>query len=243
MNNIKLMLGDSSELIKEIQDNSIDLIIMDPPYKLNLKGGKKNMSTLAQNLRSLESELTKVNLTNGYNLEILNELIRIQKNINIYIWCSINQIKDYLDFFIGTHNCSFEMIIWNKTNPVPLFNHKYMGDKEYCLYFKKRGYCNPPTYHQARTVYYLPINQKEKKLYHHPTIKPLCIIENLVLNSSRSGDTILDCFMGSGTTGVAVMNANENRRFIGMEISKEYFNIATQRINEAINNKVGEKNG
>ena len=79
MNNIKLMLGDSSELIKEIQDNSIDLIIMDPPYKLNLKGGKKNMSTLAQNLRSLESELTKVNLTNGYNLEILNELIRVQK--------------------------------------------------------------------------------------------------------------------------------------------------------------------
>lgn len=75
-----------------------------------------------------------------------------------------------------------------------------------------------------------PINREDKNLYGHPTIKPLNIIQTLILNSSREGETVLDCFMGSGTTGVAC--AKLNRNFIGMEISEEYFNIASVRINE-----------
>ena len=59
------------------------------------------------------------------------------------------------------------------------------------------------------------------------------MIEQLVRNSSKEGDTILDTFMGSGTTGVACVNTNRN--FIGMELNDEYYNIATDRINEAQN--------
>ena len=233
-NNIKLYLGDSNKLIKNIPDNSIDLVIIDPPYLLNITGGKKGTTKLAKNLKSLENELTTSNLVNGYDLSILNDLVRIMNKINIYIWCNIAQIKSYLDFFIGKLDCSYEILIWNKTNAMPLFNNKYLSDKEYCLYFRKRGYCNPPTYDSGKTVFYLPTNQKDKKLYHHPTIKPLSIIEKLVINSSRENETILDCYMGSGTTGVAVVNAGGNRKFIGMEISEEYFNIAKNRIDDAI---------
>lgn len=65
-------------------------------------------------------------------------------------------------------------------------------------------------------------------MYKHPTIKPLDIIKNLIINSSQEGDTVLDCFMGSGTTGVACKELNRN--FIGMEINEEYYQIAKDRI-------------
>lgn len=232
IDNIKLLLGDSNILIKDIPNNSIDLIVIDPPYLLNMTGGKKGTSKLAKNLLSLEKELTDANLINNYDLSILDEFVRVMKNVNIYIWCNISQIKQYLDYFIGKLNCSFDMLIWNKTNAIPLFNNKYLSDKEYCLYFRKRGYCNPPTYKYGKTIFYLPTTQKEKKLYGHPTIKPLEIIETIVINSSKPNETILDCFMGSGTTGVAVINVGEDRKFIGMEISEKYFNIAKKRIEE-----------
>lgn len=237
IDNIKLLYGDSNLLIKDIKDNSIDLIIIDPPYLLNMDGGKKGKSRFAKTLLSLEKELTDADLIDNYDLSILNEFIRIQDKVNIYIWCNLAQIRQYLDFFIGKHNCSYEIIIWNKTNAMPLFNNKYLNDKEYCLYFRKRGYCNPANYKLAKTVYYLPTTQKEKKLYKHPTIKPLEIIESLVLNSSRENETILDCFMGSGTTGIAVINAGSNRKFIGIEKNKDYFLTAKKRIEDTLKDK------
>lgn len=241
-NNIKLYLGNSNELIKDIPDNSVDLIVIDPPYLLNMSGGKKGTSDIAKSLLSLEKELTEVNLVNGYDMTILDDLVRVMNKINIYIWCNIAQIKSYLDYFIGKLDCSFEILIWNKTNAMPLFNNKYLSDKEYCLYFRKRGYCNPPTYQKGKTVFCLPTTQKEKKKYHHPTIKPLSIIERFIENSSRENETILDCFMGSGTTGEAVVNIGGNRKFIGMEKNEEYYNTAKARIEEAIRNKEDESN-
>lgn len=75
-----------------------------------------------------------------------------------------------------------------------------------------------------------PINSEDKRVFGHPTIKPLNIIQTLILNSTREGETVLDCFMGSGTTGVAC--AKLNRNFIGMEINEDYYRIASIRINE-----------
>ena len=73
-----------------------------------------------------------------------------------------------------------------------------------------------------------PTNKKDKDLYKHPTIKPLEIIKNFVINSSNENDNVLDCFMGSGTTGVACKELNRN--FYGVELDKEYFEIARERI-------------
>ena len=72
---------------------------------------------------------------------------------------------------------------------------------------------------------------KEKKLYKHPTVKPQMILKNLIVNSSKENDIVLDPFVGSGSTGVAAKQLNRN--FIGMELNKEYFEIAKQRIKEA----------
>ena len=64
--------------------------------------------------------------------------------------------------------------------------------------------------------------------YGHPPVKPLSILENLVVNSSQEGEVVLDCFMGSGSTGVATLNTN--RDFIGIELDEGYFKIAKERI-------------
>ena len=86
----------------------------------------------------------------------------------------------------------------------------------------------PESYEDGSTLYQAPINAKDKKLYGHPTIKPLDIIEKLIRNSSDVGQVILDPFMGSGTTGVAA--ANLKRKFIGIELSNKYFRVARKRL-------------
>ena len=228
----KIYNQDCLEGMKLIDDNSIDLIVTDPPYliKNTTAGGK---SKLSKSIQGMNTKLEKAqNLTEGITEKHLAEMLRVMKNINIYIWCNHKQIPQYLDFFVKTNGSNFDILIWNKTNPVPLFCNKYMTDKEYCLYFRKGGYCNPTGYEEAKTVYYQPINTAEKNMYPHPTKKPINIITNIVKNSSKVGETILDPFIGSGTTAVPCIK-NE-RKFIGFEIEKKYFKVANNRIEDEL---------
>ena len=219
--------GDSLEVLKTLEDNSIDLICTDPPYLIeNTKAGGN--SNLAKSIQGMNNELENGILTEGITNEYLEEMVRVMKNINCYIWCNHKQIPQYFDFFINKYKCKFDIIIWNKTNPMPLFNNKYMTDKEYCLYFRKNSYCNPECYEDAKTVFYQPINIKDKKLWKHPTIKPLNIIKNLIKNSSKKNELVLDPFCGSGTTGVACKMLNRN--FIGIDLDPEYCKISEARI-------------
>lgn len=226
--------GDCLKLIKEIPDNSIDLIITDPPYQIdNTNTGCK--TKFAKSLQGINDQIQKNLLTNGFDTAVLDEMVRVMKKINIYIWCNGKQIPMYLDYFVEKEKCNFDILIWNKTNATPLFSNKYLTDKEYCLYFKNGGYCKPNCYEDAKTVFYQPINIKDKKRYGHPTIKPLNIIETLIRNSSKEGETVLDPFLGSGTTAVAAIN--ENRKYIGFELNKTFFDIARNRIEEVLNNE------
>lgn len=94
------------------------------------------------------------------------------------------------------------------------------------------------TYHTKHKYYISGVNHVDKKRYKHPTIKPLPFIENHIINSSKEGDLILDCFCGSGTTLVGAIK--NNRNFIGFEINKKYFEIAKKRVEEALTTKVGD---
>lgn len=113
--------------------------------------------------------------------------MRVMRKPNMYIFCNARQIPQYIDFFVNQHKCSFDILVWIKDNPVPTYSNKYLTDKEYILYFRKGGYCNPQNYESARSWFMCPLNQKDKDLYKHPTIKPLQIIERLVVNSSMGG--------------------------------------------------------
>lgn len=215
--------------IKKIPDNFIDLVIIDPPYQINNHNVKYD-SDLARSIINYNNELYDTKLTNGYDYKILDELIRVLKKINIYIFCNGEQIPFYIKYFVIDRKCKMDIIIWNKTNALPLFNNKYLSDKEYCLYFRKGGYCSPKNYEDAKTVFYYPINIKDKKKWKHPTIKPEELIRKLIRNSSKEGDIVLDSFMGSGTTAISCIK--ENRNFIGYEINKEFYKICLKRIKE-----------
>lgn len=224
-----LFYGNSLNYMREkMSDNSVDLIVTDPPYEVTEEHyGGKMYETKKMDIS--RTKLTDANITDGYDIkEFGKEFLRVMKTPNIYIWCNKKQIPMYFDYYVNEEKCLFEILCWHKTNALPTFSNKYLTDTEYCLYFHKgEGKTFPQTYEEARTYFLEPINQKDKE-YNHPTIKPLKIIELMVKNSSRVNEVVFDPFMGSGTTGVACNHLG--REFIGCEINKEFYDISVQRI-------------
>ena len=222
---------DCMEGLKLIDDNSIDLVIIDPPYLLNINN-VKNLS----NMNRYATDL--LNLKDGFDLKVLDLLIQKMKKINIYIYCSKRQVKDLLNYF-SNKNCNHEILTWHKQNPSPLINNNYLPDTEYILFFREKGVKLYGNYHTKRKYYISLTNKVDKQKYKHPTIKPLELIEYHIENSSKEGDLLLDCFAGSGTTLVGAIN--KNRRYIGFEIDKNYYKIAKKRIEEAVLKRRGNK--
>lgn len=137
----QLHLGDCLELLKSVPTASVDLVVTDPPYQIdNTKAGGK--SRLCKRIQSYQDELTGDSLTGGFNLAVLDELMRVMRVPNLYIWCNGKQIPMYLDYFVKGAGCTFDILVWVKTNPTPTFNNKYLTDKEYCLYFRGGGTAN-----------------------------------------------------------------------------------------------------
>ena len=120
------------------------------------------------------------------------------------------------------------MLVWCKTNSTPFCNNNYLPDLEYCLLFREQT-CKLNDGYDLKSRWYIsPTNKSDKDLYEHPTIKPLELVKRHILHSTQEGDVVLDCFMGSGTTGVACIETNRN--FIGVEIDPHYFKIAEDRL-------------
>lgn len=211
-----------------MKDNSVDLVVVDPPYDLSIRHDGRKLYANKKFDKTI-TELIESNIDSGFNMEYFcEEICRVMNGINIYIWCNKKQIPFYIDYFVTKKKCKFDILCWHKTNALPTYKNKYLTDTEYLLYFQSGGKNSPTNYDDAKTFYLSPINLKDKKLYGHPTIKPLDITEKIIRNSSKVNDTVFDCFMGSGTTGVACKKLD--RSFVGVEINPEYFNMAKNRI-------------
>lgn len=221
----KITLGDSYKLIKEIPDKSIDLVIIDPPYLFDDFGGGYFGKTKIKSRK----ELAKIR--NGFDYLIVEELKRIMKKTNIYIFCSKAQLRDYFNIFAEENT---DLLVWHKTNPIPAIANNYLSDLEYCFFAREKGvevHCN---YETSSKMYESSMNKKDKEKYWHPTIKPIKLIKKLILNSSKEGNIVLDCFSGSGTTCVAAKELG--RKFIGIEIDPEYHRISVDRLNGILAN-------
>ena len=221
---VDLHLGDCINILKSMPSSSIDLVITDPPYEISVahdqgETAKKKGLTFYEDLLGID---------NGFDETILDELVRVMKKINIYIFCSIKQIPKLIDYFVNKRECNFNILCWHKTNVNPLCNGTYMKDTEYCLFFREPGVKLGGDYKTKATYFMSTMNTEDKDKFKHPCIKPLQFIKRMVYNSSEEGQTILDPYMGSGTTGVA--SVSQKRNFIGIEINEEYFKIAEDRI-------------
>jgi DNA modification methylase len=190
--------------MKRIPDNSIDLVLTDPPYGISIgKGGRigNNNKTKVTKFKAIWDE-TRV------GKYYFDEIFRISKHQIIF---GGNYYTDILPI-------SRLWIVWNKLNTGDF------GDGEIAW----------TSFNKPIKIYnYLwngMIKHSKEKRY-HPTQKPVGLF-NMILNDfSNKGDVVLDPFIGSGTTAVACINTNRN--YIGMEIDETYYKIAQQRIKEA----------
>lgn len=224
-----IQLGDCYELIKNIPDKSIDLIYTDIPYEYESGGKGGNSFIISDKVKETYHE--KIDkFAYGIDYKIFDELCRIMKNIYIYIWCSRDQILSITKYFVEEKGCRVNYLVWCKTNPTPFTNDMWLPDIEYCLCIKDK---NAPRYNdgiELKSKWYLsPKNKADKQLFNHPTIKPLELVKRHLKHSTQPNDIVLDCFCGSGTTCLACKETG--RRYIGMEIDKEYHKIAVNRLN------------
>lgn len=213
--------------LKDIPDKSVDLVVTDPPYDVGYRGSGFFGVNRKHHFDRLEGITSKI------MTDVLDECLRVLKCPNLYIWCNKDQIYPYLDYFNGK-GVTMDLLTWHKTNPTPLVSNHYLTDTEYCLFFKKDAKLFG-NYHTLKKYWITTVNSATANKAAHPTMKPLDIIKTMVTNSSQGGGTVLDPFMGSGTTAVACKLTG--RHYIGFEIDPKYCEIANERVK---NTKVNE---
>ena len=218
--NVKLYNDDCLNVLKDIEDNSIDLVVTDPPYEV-ITGGRnggvkgKPSGILTENKQLMKS-IPKADLW-------LSECFRVMKDgTHIYIMTNTLNLTNYLNIINDVGFKLHNLLVWNKNNTTP--NRWYMKNCEYVI-FARKGFAKPINNPSSQTVHNFDNIIGNKK---HPTEKPVDLMKLYVENSSQVGDTVLDPFMGSGSTGVACKELGRN--FIGVELDKHYFDIATKRI-------------
>ena len=224
----KLINGDAVEFMKTLEDESIDLIITDPPYKISKDNNFETMGRAGIDFGEWDKDFDLVDwikycepvLKKGGNIVIFNS------------WKNMSFIVDELE------KNNFEvkdLIRWEKTNPMPRNrDRRFITDYEVAVWAVKKG--GKWTFNRLSETYERPeiicgvTSKKEKIDGGHPTQKPVEVMEWLIKRLSNENDIILDPFMGSGSTGVACKNTN--RKFIGIELDKDYYNIAMKRLGD-----------
>jgi site-specific DNA-methyltransferase (adenine-specific) len=228
---IKLMQGDCLELMKEIPDQSVDMILCDLPY--GTTQNKWDSVIPFEPLWAQYKRICKGAIVLTAAQPFTSALVMSAPKIFRYEW------------------------VWSKVRPVGHLNakHRPMQAHESALVFSQ----NTPPYHPQGLTPCRKVNKRSTSgsnygvagkeniaewtgyprsviefdhdsEKHHPTQKPVALMEYLIRTYTNEGETVMDNCMGSGTTGVACMNTG--RKFIGMEQDAKYFEIAQKRIHD-----------
>jgi len=202
MSEVKLYLGDCLEVMKSIPDKSVDAVITDPPYGNNL-----SYASYVDTRESLEL-LVPMFMTEC--LRIATKVAVTPGVANIYLYPKYTWILSWVNM-AGVGSSSWGFSCWQ---PI--------------LVYGKDPFLQDGKGRRADTF-----EQKHNEVadVNHPCPKPTNVMRWILERTTRQGDTILDPFMGSGTTGVACVQTGRN--FIGIEIDPTYFAIAEKRIAEA----------
>jgi len=211
------------DTMSRMADKSIDLVIADPPYEI-VSGGGGGCFGVEQ--RDYHKGVKS--LSDGFENKILDECKRVLKIFNCYFFCSKDQVLQIL-LWAKENSMNTDILCYHKLNPIPTTNNKYLSDTEYIIFMREQGAYLGGDY-ASKKKYFLQNNSKSE--FEHPTVKPLNIIRTLITNSSKEDGIVYDPFMGSGTTAIAAIT--EKRNYIGSEISKEYFKVLTERINNKL---------
>ncbi len=258
----KIICGDCLEEMKKLPANSIDTILTDPPYNIDISkyknlvlktkkgqrvlhdGGEKNRKYWDKGKCFHYEERFKWDKKEQFDIHKMSKILfsefdRLLKETGTLIifgaqeW-AYHYYKPAID-----NNFHFKsQIIWIKSNPIPQIRKKnYRSAHENIIWFARYNEKKVPftfnfiTQQEMKNIFEYPILGGNER-WQHPTQKPLELIKKLVLIHSNKNDLVLDPFMGSGTTCVACKELN--RKYIGIEIDKKYFNIAKKRLAQEI---------
>ena len=234
---IDLHNGDCLEIMKSIPDGSVDLIATDCPYKI-VSGGcrkvDKGDETSGILKRSREKRTDWVDDVRTGKLfkhndiqfqDWLPEVYRTLKDkSHCYIMINSRNLAE-LQKQAELVGFKFQnLLIWDKGNVTP--NKWYMQGYECILMLRKGGAKNINNLGSSNILKVPNIIGSKQ----HPTEKPVDLMRILIENSTQANEIVCDPFMGSGSTMIACLNTN--RKGIGIELDKHYFDIATKRINE-----------
>jgi len=235
---IDLRKGDCLEVMKTIEDNSIDAIITDPPYNLGNFMHKRNTNLVKMRENQFAyagwDNLSQDDWEKEMDVFFKESSRVLKKSGSLLLFMSLIKLETIIKiaskykFYYKTTG------IWHKTNPMPRnMNIHFVNSTEAWVYFVNND--TSGTFNNNGKMVHDFIESslataKEKKFGKHPTQKPTKIISHFIKHLSNKNDVVLDPFMGSGTTGVC--SREMDRKFIGIEQDENYFKIAEQRIKE-----------
>lgn len=230
----KIMLGDCFELLKDLGDNSVDLILTDPPYNISkhsyfeVNSSDKKFGKISHDFGDWDK--------NELDLEnLFSEFARVLKKggsvIIFYDIWKCNKIKE-----AAIKNCFKQPRVcqWVKTNPTPINSKKnYLSNSIEFFFTFVKNKCPTFKAEYDKGIYDFPLPYGKTKTC-HPNEKPLNLFKSLIEKHSYEGDLILDPFAGSGTTGVACLELGRN--FILIEREPEFYNLCQKRVSQTLNN-------
>ena len=222
----KLINGGCMEYMRTLEDESIDLIVTDPPYPTTSRGHAGNSGGMLQKEINKKGKVFEHNnidcteyapefyrvLKEGSHCYVMTNHINLIKMLNVFTDCGFHFIKS---------------LIWNKGNKI--MGQYYMSQFEYILFFRK-GYGKKINNCGTADILSVP-NKKTKDTNGkniHDTEKPVELMKILIENSTQKGGIVLDPFVGVGATALACIESE--RDYIGIELDENYYNIAKERV-------------
>lgn len=224
---------DCIEGLRKLPDNSIDLIVTDPPYMISQSGkrikikGRINIALDFGEWDHFANEDKFFEFTEAW----FRECCRVLKPKGwIYIFFSYKKLGFFDLFLAKKHGIKYKTTFaWLKTNPYPAFRANWLSASEFVwIGCKHSGPIKNYLGHKEMYNYMLTPNKAVYGETTHPTEKPKTVIERFIKASSSVGDIVLDPFMGSGTT--AVVCKSLNRKYIGFKSNSEYHKLALARL-------------
>lgn len=254
----KIIIGDALEKLKDLSNESVDLVFADPPYNMSKKKGlgwKYSKHITMQE----EWDMFSKDEYFQFNQQWIKEALRVLKHGgSLWICGSFHNI--YQVGFILQHLEDVKInnsIVWFKPNAQPNITCRLFTEStEHLIWASKNGNGKKwkfnyewtkdgiidninPKGKQTRNVWSIPLTPRsEKWAGEHPTQKPEELLRRVILSCTNEGDTVLDPFLGSGTTSVVAKKYN--RHSIGIEFNKEYLPIIKKRLDPA-QKKIGEE--
>lgn len=219
------------QIMRDMPNESVDLICTDPPYRVTPRGSSGTMTGYWATKHAKSGMIFD---HNDIDIEeYLPEFYRILKaDAHCYIMCNNYNLPHFFDVVDKSQFHFVKLLVWDKQSKI--CGRYYMGQVEH-IFMLRKGKDKPiNNCSQSDLLSFSNFNREKDKDGNnlHDSMKPISLMQCLIENSTKEGEIVLDPFMGSGTTALACIRSN--RHYIGCEIDKHFFEITNKRISQEL---------